>query len=264
MTFISERYAVLAELRKSNSQLSLCIIDVHRPQNPDVCSLMLPETPRLSSSSRVNVQCGPHSSPPDTYSHSDNGPLFTTDPINQLVLVTFTNAPESFALFILASTLVKLAERNQNASSPPTIPWEEWGPENTRLIETSEKAGENLCVYGTKALILHEGAQVLYDFNQRNIKRELSRCNVADQVPDDIVINATIFDQMRPFSTVVTTRLPYRFRSVGLENFNNDEDIVHMGETSIVSVPVSCIRIRYLNPGLTLAQDGRDITVLSI
>ena len=260
MTFISERYAVLAELRKSNSQLSLCIIDVHRPQSPDVCSLMLPETPRLSSSSRVNVQCGPHSSPPDTYSYSDNCPLFTTDPINRLVLVTFTSAPESFALFVLASTLVKLAERHQDSSSPTTIPWKEWGPENTRLIETAEKAGESLCVYGTKALILHKGAQVLYDFNQRNIKRELSRCNVAE-VPDDIVINATNFHQ-RTFSTVVTTRLPYRFRNVGLENFNNDEDVIHMGETSIVSVPVSCTR--YLKPGLTQAQYGRDITVLSI
>lgn len=260
MTFISERYVVLAELRKSSSQLSLCIIDVHRPQNPGVCSLMLPETPGMSSSARVNVQCGPHSSPPDTYPHSDSCPLFTTDPINQLVLLTFTNAPESFALFVLASTLVTLAERHQNKPSPSTIPWQDWGPENTRLIQTAEKAGENLCVYGTKALILHEGAQVLYDFNQRNIKRELSRCNAAE-VPDDIVINETSFDQ-GIFSTAVTTRLPYRFRSVGLDNFNNDVDVVHMGETSIVSVPVSCIQ--YLNAGLTPAQDGRDIAVLSI
>jgi hypothetical protein len=263
VTFISERYALLAELRKSHSQMNLCIIDIRKPQNPDVCSLRLPETPRMSAVSRVNVHCGPHSSPPDTYSHCDSSPLFTTDPTNQLVLVTFTNAPEDFALFILTSTLVKLAEKHKNDTRPASIPWEEWGPENTRLIETAQEAGENFCVYGTKALILHKRKQVLYDFNQRNIKRELSRYSVGE-VPDDIIIEATSFDQGRTFSTVVTTCLPYRFTRVGLENFNNEHDVVHIGETSIVSMPVSCQVIGYLDRGLISPQDGRDITVMSI
>jgi hypothetical protein len=187
----------------------------------------------MSSTSRVNVQCGPHSSPSHTFS---NGPLFTTDPASQLVLVTFTDVPESFALFMLASTLVKLAERHQNDPSPVSIPWEEWGPENTRLIQTAEEAGENLCVYGTKALIVHEQTQVLYDFNQRSINRELARSN-AEEVPDDIIIEASIFDRERPFSTAVMTCLPYRFTPVGLDNFDRNETVVHVGETSIVYVP---------------------------
>ncbi|KAK2466690.1 hypothetical protein APHAL10511_000948 [Amanita phalloides] len=236
MTFISNQYALLIELDRLSAQFCLWIVDVHRPTNRYVCSLHLPKLgPGMRMTSHVNVQSGPHSSPHDI--HPESCPIFTTDPGYRLVLVTFSVCRnEAFGLFTLASNLEKLAEKYQGDESPASIPWEQWGPENTRIIEITQGAGENPCVYGTRAIITHADTQLVYDFNQRSIMRKLSRHESGEE-PDNIVTAATELTGRETFVGRVTTSLPYRFTNAGLDIADLDETILHMGENSIICVP---------------------------
>ncbi|KAF8634076.1 hypothetical protein AX15_001078 [Amanita polypyramis BW_CC] len=238
---ISKRYMLLVELISFVSPLKLWIADIHDEAKPFVCCLILPNMPRKGAYRRptyhINIQCGPHSPPPTSALHNSSA-FFATDAVQQLVLVTFALYEcEAFGLFTLVSRLEKLAERYRGNPEPSIVPWEEWGPENTRIVDIPLRAGENLCVYGTKAIIVDKDTRVLYDFNQRSINRELSR-SASDGSPEGIVATATELVERSTFSDTVTTCLPYRFTNFTLEGFDSmTEPVVHMGEDGVVCVP---------------------------
>ncbi|KAF8635492.1 hypothetical protein AX17_003882 [Amanita inopinata Kibby_2008] len=240
-TFISEQYVLLAEVPKTSSKIRLQIADLQNPRDPIVCSLHIPEMPRKgadvfsSSVSPCNIQAGPFSSSSSML--SDDPVPFMTSEENGLIAVTLTvYRGEAFALFTLPNKLLNIARARRDGVLPVEIPWEEWGPDNTRVVEINDKMGQDLFVFGTRAAVMAGNKLTLYDFNQRSIKRDLLRG--AEALADTIHSEPSEIVGALSFNVDLTTRLPCRITEVQLnEPVGNREKTLHLGEDSIVLIP---------------------------
>lgn len=200
--FLSERYILVGEVGKNPYKAYLNVVDIQDPANPVRCKFQLP---RLAYFQRSYISL---SSCRRTGVTPQESILFAEDP-KETVVYANIRVKEILGLFVLAGRLVKLAE----ARPGDIVPWEDWGPDNARFINLEYEGfnpytGANVEVIGTRAFILQKNRDklVLYDFNQRSIKRELAK----NKKSKNIVTRPTDSSDWTSFEQGVVTRLPYR------------------------------------------------------
>jgi hypothetical protein len=198
--FLSDQYILVGEVRKNPHKAYLNVIDMYDPANPVRSKFQLP---RLAYFERSYISL---SSCRRTGATFQGSVLFAEDPKETVVYANIL-VKEILGLFVLAGRLVRLAE----ARPGEIIPWEDWGPHNARFINldydgVNPYTGANVEIIGTRALVVQKNKLVLYDFNQRSIKRELAK----NRKSKNIVTRPTDSSDWTSFEQGVVTCLPYR------------------------------------------------------
>jgi len=145
---------------------------------------------------------------------------FATPPFPQLMLLTFLlqgragTADEDIHFVMLTDPFYQSAE--QAATYPnKEIPWEAWGPSNTRIFNYEEKIHIDAFMYK----VYSEGC--ILDFNPIDISRDLCRGET-----DGIFTKESVFGPQFVFNGQVTSRLAYRRTKLNLEVNPNEHPIL--------------------------------------
>lgn len=132
---------------------------------------------------------------------------------------TYYIGTRSSLLFLPSSTILSRLAGN-TAQNGRVYKWEEWGPLGTRMILPPPISDTWVCcVYGQKFVAPPKDPAIpgytfeIYDFNQRDLRRELLGSNSGGpQLDTNIYTEATILKR-GIFREEVSTSLPYRLQS---------------------------------------------------
>ncbi|KAI6108453.1 hypothetical protein EDD16DRAFT_1619560 [Pisolithus croceorrhizus] len=157
---------------------------------------------------------------------SSNVPFSVDRDLRLLVItmyVAFGQELVSFDLFVLSRALLSFVEGLGPENDRHDFSWKDWGPRNTRLMESPPHSPVWVCfVFGTKFASLVHGefeANVhtleVWDFNPNGIRRERCRGMVDEmEVEDDPIIEWHDHDFSLVHHVVflenIQTSLPYR------------------------------------------------------
>ncbi|KAF8635526.1 hypothetical protein AX17_003909 [Amanita inopinata Kibby_2008] len=204
--FISDRYILLGKLEISPPSACLYVVDVQGAGDAIVCTLRLPRLARFNQGS-ITIQSSHYASgstavPQDT--------PFVVDSAEKLIFVTIITS-ETLGLFFLTSGILDLVCEVETRRGRHVVEWDDWGPDHTRL---SKLGLPNIYCVGTKAFAVQNDTLVLYDLNQRLIKRELAIAGDPGDQGSEIVAHPTKSINWKSFVDDVTTCLPYRSTTV--------------------------------------------------
>ncbi|TFK72775.1 hypothetical protein BDN72DRAFT_835875 [Pluteus cervinus] len=186
-SFLNERYLMLGVTwdDPDGVVLSLEVIDLDEPPSVKVelsqgashCAFQFPALRDLPEDPELAIRTD--------HTSQANTPLtksvpFTTSQDDRLLVISSTCFSESKSnvLFVpLSAFLNKINLIPTEFSRGHIYPWETWGPDNTRMIEHSLSDVWFCYVHGMKVVVPlpDEQTVMLYDFNQRGIKRSLAK-----------------------------------------------------------------------------------------
>jgi len=150
---------------------------------------------------------------------SSRAKKLTLSPSSQLVFVTLGVPGEYYTLVTPTSTFKRFRDYPSDGQrvngSPCIIPWDKWGPTNTRLLRTDCGSDQ---IHGHRLLLLNEtgGVKEILDFNQLDIARDKRRAlDKSKASPTQSITDIHIQDQPSVISSPIfvddiETRLPYR------------------------------------------------------
>ncbi|KAF8635524.1 hypothetical protein AX17_003907 [Amanita inopinata Kibby_2008] len=210
--FISEQYMLLIRGNDTSPRV-LRIVDICSGSTPSVCILHLPA--QIPTNASLDVQ---------TSQHSSHSSVVTGESVPFVMSSTATLASLSFSwndshgyskswLFIAPRFLNSIDKMKLQGNGNMAIPWDDWGPHNTTLVEfTPGGIGFsvpviNLC--GTKALVKQSGQLRLHDFSQNPIANESSTST--DSSANDL---GAISSRPQSINYNVTMNCPCRIASV--------------------------------------------------
>lgn len=224
MEFLSDRFLMLYERVDSPRTLDLHICDVFDQENSILCTLELPSvTDPFFNTGTTHSRIGCNSSSQGAI--SDTPPPFMPSMAleNKIVLMALSNSTVGgFIVIALASDLLRIAQENHGSKqdSAVRVSWEDWGPKITRVIEVDHRTSFMTSVYGAMALIPDKDCYMLYDFNQKTIRRDLARSAGDNSLTENIFTEPTVIDNGNLFKSRITTNLPCRITKVALEGIN--------------------------------------------
>ncbi|KAH9924360.1 hypothetical protein B0H21DRAFT_764793 [Amylocystis lapponica] len=183
MAFLNDRYLIIADLegRLVVHTYDAMATSTHAAPPEGVLSLNLPEREASMPYDIMTLASCPQSSPPST--HVPFHPPFDS-PLLMLAFTLDNNESleaTEFAMFISCAAILSLTLQAQ--SDPSTcslsVPWEEWGPANTRLVDADWLQSEEMrcTVLGWKACVwrcdeLDEPIWLnLFDFTPLGVRR---------------------------------------------------------------------------------------------
>lgn len=182
------------------------------------CSLLLPElNGKYQHGSRLEIGISGDRSAAWIPHDSLNVPFYTSHwrkVIEVTFEVTFEIGPTSSCIMILpVSTVLDHVGLDQTGDIV-CVAWEEWGPRNTRFLQSSRVAAHwHRRTFGQAVVTLGTQHQMLnyHDFNQQILKHDfLSTQDEAQISPETSTVEAEVFD--RP----VATTLPCRVKTITL------------------------------------------------
>nr|VWO96278.1 STE12 [Ganoderma boninense] len=265
--FLTSRFLLLAHGGELIDEPRLLIIDLDSPQ---------PSTPTLfTEADYVCAFCYPpfsneitvlsmciRSSPTPTWRPSPALSVpFSVDPADRLFVVKFTlidsDDEDAMLSLVPASTLLHAIATLKTGRV--IIPWAEWGPHGSRLMEApgTDALTELYNVYGTRVAHMErewdEAARQLHrfvvvrDFNQLAIRKaaasaaEAARRGsllqvVQDKGQDMRIVDKNTFGLPKVLQEEVTTTLPYVERTYKLEEDDEKFSEVMLAEDAIVLV----------------------------
>lgn len=227
MEFLSDRFLMLYEKIDHPRTLVLHICDVFNQVNPIVCTLELPSVahPVFKAGTmwhaRIQVGCNPSSQGAISGTPPPFMPSMALE--NKIVLVTLSNSTVGgFIVIALASDLLRMARENYDSKQDGAVrvSWEDWGPKITRVIEVDHSSSFMISVYGAMGLVPDKDSYMLYDFNQKTIRRDLARSTGDNSLTENIFTEPTVIDNGNLFKSSVTSNLPCRITKVAFEGIN--------------------------------------------
>ena len=120
------------------------------------------------------------------------------------------------------------------------VSWEDWGPKITRVIRVDHRTSVAMSVYGSMALVPDEDYYMLYDFNQKTIRRDLARSTGDNLRTENIFTEPTAIDSSNLLESRVTTNLPCRITKVAaLKGIDQSRRVAHLCGDTVVFLPNS-------------------------
>lgn len=143
---------------------------------------------------------------------------FISSPSSQLVCLTW-GAPSDYYTLVTHSSVFTnfpnhLSEGQGSDGSFPIIPWDKWGPANTRLLRTDCGSDQ---IYGNRFMLLNDvgGVKEILNFNQLDVARDKHRSSSTQSQNDPHLQTDSGATFSVKFLQDIETSLPYRvvFRS---------------------------------------------------
>ncbi|PFH51746.1 hypothetical protein AMATHDRAFT_2842 [Amanita thiersii Skay4041] len=246
-TFLSKRFLLLLEMTLPYAAVTLRVLDLDSKKDPFVLFLKLPEMsgPNIGIHAdlyRVSIQASRHFGSSGVLA-GDTAP-FSTSQDDRLIVVTLAlHDMDAFVLCMMASQVLEFVLANLNRTGNHRhVPFMVWAPQRTRLLPVDRSSldtgsrGKAMCVHGTKLILVQKDKLVLYDFNQRSIKREIAQMNESNELHNSLVLVPNGVSGYMSFKQIVSTTLPCRV--ITAPAFEGaDRTHVYLGEDCMVLVP---------------------------
>lgn len=172
-------------------------------------------------------------------SHGSQGP-FTTSVDDRLMVITISHYG-TIAHCVLLSTILAKIDGIPKDSPNFVFAWEDWGPQDTRILELDFPDIWHCFVHGMKAVVASiDGEFSIIDFNQRSIRCR-STLEPAEDFQTMYLVGPRKSDEDRElFHTPVETSLPCRIHTVEAPSYDGEVEEVDfmMTEDSIIMIPV--------------------------
>lgn len=189
-SFLTEEYLMLATSSRLGdaAQLKIEIVQINSNRNKVIylgqdavfCSFDLPTLQKSIDDTEILIRTD-HTSQA-SFPERKIQP-FTTSREDRIIVIACTSMThdlESNVLFVPLSyflALIKQVSEFVTEQCSPAFPWQEWGPQGTRMIYRSLSDIWFCYVHGMRVIVpVPDGERVqIYDFNQRSIRRDLIR-----------------------------------------------------------------------------------------
>lgn len=276
ISFLADHYMLVGGFEDRNwfTEARLYVLDLTKCDGEPVtledvnyhCAFLYPPCSRWVIPLGFQIRTDPMS--PWVPPASSNVPFFVDRDLRLLVITMFVAIGQelvSFDLFVLSRSLLSFAEGLGPENDRHNFTWEDWGPKNTRLMESPPHSQVWVCfVFGTKFASLVHGdfafedeADVrtleVWDFNLNGIRRE--RCQgIVDgmEVEGDHIVEWHDHDSSMVHHAVflenVQTSLPYRVvrRDLPSQKLGSGFADVLCSEDNLILIDASDRHIRLL------------------
>jgi hypothetical protein len=259
--FLTENHVMLGIVTKSTVNLRVMAF-----KNVTETEIGVDRASFLCSFSYPSFAQGAH--PANMTIRSDPQPLWTPNPLLHvpfsndsscrlyvitLWVTTHWQLTRTLALCIPSSTLLKYVECFNAGQEHRVIPWEEWGPNGTRMLPSLEIPPTWVCyVFGTKIIELGADIDVgypvevtVYDFNQLAYRRAFQqRYPRNEKITFFSARNGTSCNGL--FRTEFNTYLPYLMRKFSLGRPMSIVEAVMCSEDNLILVAVRIPMLSWL------------------
>lgn len=219
--------------------------------SPYVCSFICPSVGPWTAAMQVSLRSDP------APGYSPNPALsvpFSAGRFNRMyiltILLTDGQHIRTFLIFIPLSTLISHIKMLSFGDQRCSIPWEDWGPEGTRIMPSMGESNIWVCyVYGMRFVapqdVAGTGSSMIrvYDFNPVPFKRPTleGRQSHGNTL---YMTETTSIDTQGAFEDILATSLPYRMTRISLQRDTSDMgegrfDAVMCSEDNLIIVGVS-------------------------
>ncbi len=203
--FLDDRHVLQAVVQGSSTHLRIQSC-ARVPQEPDLIFGLptLHSTPGIGVSNVV-LNCDPV---PSLRPPLDSKPPFFSNASDRIVVLEAFYYLDDFDLqlrfFIPTWALLSFLDERKVSQTPTShIPWDAWGPTNTRVIPGPFLPA--CSTYGTSYASSSDGFGEIYDFNRFAVRRFMQAPFYEDDVRCEVITESTIIDSPTIFPEPITT-----------------------------------------------------------
>ncbi|KAJ7618025.1 hypothetical protein FB45DRAFT_216911 [Roridomyces roridus] len=206
--FISSR-AFLLGSSEADGQVEIYTLNVEQPSHTHVATLRFPALDDDWFLSSIGAHSGPFCS------HSIPGRRFATAHSRRIYCfeIQYNDGGFCARLFVHYRTFRRYIEQvQQQQTGPMEVPWEEWGPRDTRMLD-GDLCDWHRFVHGERAIIPAGSPYsiCILDFNRGSHHEAVDVYSTAEEmVSDSTVIESYDITGLTPFKDTVETWLPFR------------------------------------------------------
>ncbi|KAF8891369.1 hypothetical protein BD779DRAFT_1670981 [Infundibulicybe gibba] len=233
--FLTEQLLMVGTVLDHSPYAALDIVDLTQDPEPTLaseakcCSFLFPP---LNTDQEFSILTDYTSSSP-----SNKPQPFTTSQEDRLLVIAIYYGDASrMVIFVPLSTFLGKITGSNSSEPSETFTWEDWGLHGSRIVTNVSLSQIWFCyVHGMKVVAPSVNGVHIFDFNQRGLMRDISRCNL--KIGEDYLMGSNICpDEDEYFDHPVESSLPCRVQSFSPPN-GRPQDAFMLGEDSIVMIP---------------------------